>query len=348
MQTDVSIHYSPFIIYYKYKMPTYVPSFYMPSEWQRELQLAIDNPLFLLKLLKLPPPLNLLPQSAFNLRVPRGYVARMRQGDPNDPLLRQVLPLLDETVEMPQFSIDPLNEQAVQTVTGLLHKYHGRVLLVTTKACAIHCRYCFRRHYSYQPLSISTVIEAIRADTSIQEVILSGGDPLTLTDNRLAELAHQLATIPQIQRLRVHTRLPIVLPERVNSDLLTWLTGTRLQPVIVVHANHPNELNHQVNQALHSLIDAGITVLNQTVLLRGVNDQASILIQLSEALFSQRVLPYYLHLLDRVQGTAHFEVPLTQATQILEQMRCALPGYLVPQMVREIAGMAYKQPIISS
>lgn len=329
-------------------MPTYVPSFYMPSEWQRELQLAIDNPLFLLKLLKLPPPLNLLPQSAFNLRVPRGYVARMRQGDPNDPLLRQVLPLLDETVEMPQFSIDPLNERAVQTVTGLLHKYHGRVLLVTTKACAIHCRYCFRRHYSYQPLPISTVIEAIRADTSIQEVILSGGDPLTLTDNRLAELAHQLATIPQIQRLRVHTRLPIVLPERVNSDLLTWLTATRLQPVMVVHANHPNELNHQVNQALHNLISAGITVLNQTVLLRGVNDQASTLIQLSEALFSQRVLPYYLHLLDRVQGTAHFEVPLAQATQILEQMRRALPGYLVPQMVREIAGMAYKQPIIAS
>lgn len=316
------------------------------TDWQRELRQAIHNPTHLLELLELSDLLldhTITAKQSFGIQVPKGYVARMRKGDPNDPLLRQVLPLTDENNQLQEFSLDPVGDVAAFLVPGLLQKYQGRVLLLTTGACAIHCRYCFRRHYTPSQLHLPAILDAIRSDSSISEVILSGGDPLILTDNHLAQLAHHLATIPHVQRLRLHTRLPIVLPERINDDLLAWLTEIRLQPVIVVHANHPNELDHHVNQALQRLVGAGITVLNQSVLLRSVNDNAPTLIALSEALFSQRVLPYYLHLLDRVQGAAHFEVPEQTAIQLLEQMQIALPGYLVPKLVREVPEMAYKQ-----
>ncbi|RKZ37283.1 MAG: EF-P beta-lysylation protein EpmB [Gammaproteobacteria bacterium] len=320
----------------------------MLTNWQMELQKAIHNPAQLLKLLKLPN--NLLAQTItnqqhFGLRVPKSYVARMRKGDPDDPLLRQVLPLTKEHQPLPGFSLDPVGDINAEKVPCLLHKYQGRVLWITTGACAIHCRYCFRQHYHYSATrnSNQTILDAIRSDSSITEVILSGGDPLVLTDNRLSELAHNLAGISHIQRLRLHTRLPIILPERVNDELLAWLTGTRLPTIMVVHANHPNEIDTHVNKALLKLVEAGMTVLNQSVLLQGINDDSATLIALSEKLFNSRVLPYYLHLLDRVQGAAHFEVSLETATPLLEQMRIALPGYLVPKLVREVAGMPYKQ-----
>ena len=282
-------------------------------------------------------------QQRFSFQVPRGYVARMRKGDPYDPLLRQVLPLNEENKQIPTFNLDPVGDNRVEKVPGLLQKYQGRVLLITTGACAIHCRYCFRQHYQYFPLNALSVLEAIRHDTSITEVILSGGDPLILNDKRLAELAHHLAAIPHVQRLRLHTRLPIVLPERVNEALLTWLTETRLQPIIVVHTNHANEIDEKVNKALQHLVNRGVTVLNQSVLLRGVNDNATALINLSETLLANRVLPYYLHLLDRVQGAAHFEVPIETALKLFKKLQMRLPGYLVPKLVREIEGMSYKQ-----
>jgi EF-P beta-lysylation protein EpmB len=314
--------------------------------WQYELRHAINNPLELLELVGLSnSELKLTTQTKFKLKVPRGYVARMRYGDINDPLLRQVLPLIDETEEVEGFNFDPVGDFAAEKVPGLLQKYHGRVLLVTTAACAIHCRYCFRQHFDYKALSIKTILNEIAADGSIKEVILSGGDPLNIIDSRLSELAYSLSEIPHIKRLRLHTRLPIVLPERVTDELLNWLTATRLQPVIVVHANHANEIDEQVCLALEKLVNAGITVLNQSVLLRGINDNAADLIELSEALFSCRVLPYYLHVLDRVQGAAHFEVAAETATTLLEQMRKALPGYLVPRLVKEVAGMEFKSPV---
>jgi EF-P beta-lysylation protein EpmB len=317
----------------------------MPAYWQQELHNSIYKPMQLLELLEIadsPLAAKIAHKQGFRFQVPSSYVARMRKGNPNDPLLRQVLPLTEENQQLQGFIPDPVGDSLAEKAPGLLHKYQGRVLLVTTGACAIHCRYCFRQHYHYSAAKSLAALESIRADTSITEVILSGGDPLSLTDKRLAELARNLADIPHIQRLRLHTRLPIVLPTRVNDELLAWLTETRLQLVIVVHANHANEFDEKVNKALVKLVDAGITVLNQSVLLRGVNDNAASLITLSEALFKCRVLPYYLHLLDRVQGAAHFEVSTEIATQLIEEMRIALPGYLVPKLVREVEGMPYK------
>jgi EF-P beta-lysylation protein EpmB len=321
-----------------------------PTDWQHELRQAIRDPMQLLQLLDLSPsqlaqPLVLKP--GFALRVPRSYVARMRKGDPDDPLLRQVLPVTAEQKQLPTFSLDPTGDKLAEKVPSLLAKYSGRVLLIVTGACAIHCRYCFRQHYNYSTgQSLLAAVEFIQADSSIAEVILSGGDPLTWTDNRLAELIHQLAQIPHLQRLRLHTRLPIVLPQRVTPELLKGLTQTRLQPLMVIHTNHANEIDESVGYGLQRLVTAGITVLNQSVLLRGVNANATALINLSEMLFNYRVLPYYLHLLDRVQGATHFEVPKAAALDLLAQMRIALPGYLVPQLVQEVAGMAYKQPIL--
>jgi len=321
------------------------------ADWQDELRQAIHNPLHLLELLEIAESQlahRLMVQPHFKLQVPKGYVARMQKGDPNDPLLRQVLPLIDEQKQVSGFGVDPVGDSAAEKVPGLLQKYQGRILWLTTTACAIHCRYCFRQHYptSKTKLYYQRVLDTIRADTSITEVILSGGDPLMLLDSDLAEMAKSLADIPQVQRLRLHTRLPIVLPTRVNNELLTWLTETRLQFIVVVHANHANEIDNEVKSALQKLVTAGVTVLNQSVLLRGINDNATALMALSEILFDSRVLPYYLHVLDRVQGAAHFEVPEQTALELLEKMRVALPGYLVPKLVREVTGMAYKKSLL--
>jgi EF-P beta-lysylation protein EpmB len=286
----------------------------------------------------------------FSLRVPRGFIARMRKGDLDDPLLRQVLPVLAEGALASDFARDPVGDLASAVRPGLLHKYHGRVLLLLGGACAVHCRYCFRRHYPYRrdavtrPEQWSEALAYIRGDKSLTEVILSGGDPLALSDVRLSELARSLAAIPQLVRLRVHTRLPVVLPERIDDALLRWLVGTRLTPIVVVHANHANEIDVSVDIAFHRLREAGVTLLNQSVLLRGVNDHLEALLELSEALFRIGTLPYYLHLLDRVEGAAHFDVPLPRALELMDGLRRRLPGYLVPRLVREQAGAPYKLP----
>ncbi|CAN5360268.1 EF-P beta-lysylation protein EpmB [soil metagenome] len=283
----------------------------------------------------------------FPLRVPRGFIARMRPGDPYDPLLRQVLPIEAECGQSAGFEIDPLGEHALCTGDGVLQKYAGRALLLTTGACAVHCRYCFRRHFPYAHETAAAggwaaALDHIRRTPDLREVILSGGDPLSLADHKLARLAESLVAIPHVERLRIHTRQPIVLPERVDDGLTGWLARLSLHKIVVVHCNHPNEIDATVRSALQRLRDCGVTLLNQAVLLRGINDSAQVLVTLSEALFSAGVLPYYLHLLDPVQGTAHFDVPEDRAVAILGAVAGRLPGYLVPRLAREVAGRPAK------
>lgn len=282
--------------------------------------------------------------------MPEPYLARIRPGDAADPLLRQVLPLGAELRPAAGYGTDPLAEAAAQVAPGVLHKYPGRALLITTAACAVHCRYCFRRHFPYADAHVGgshlgAALEALRADPSIREVILSGGDPLALSDARLGALGRALAEIPHLRTLRVHTRLPVVLPQRVDEALLTWLRSSALRTVMVIHANHAREIDDGVLAALARLRAAGATLLNQAVLLRGVNDTAPAQADLSERLFEAGVLPYYLHLPDRVAGTAHFAVGERRARAIVAQVRARLPGYLVPRLVREVPGLASKKPV---
>jgi L-lysine 2,3-aminomutase len=287
----------------------------------------------------------------FPLFVPRGFVARMRPGDPADPLLRQVLPVADEIADVPGFVADPVDDDAATRQPGLLQKYHGRVLLVATGTCAVHCRYCFRRHFPYDesPRSLDewqAAFDEIAGDTSISEVILSGGDPLTLVDATLAAMIEQLSDISHLRRLRIHTRLPIVIPERVTDELVEILREMRLTPVVVVHANHANELDEHVAAAIAKLADARVMLLNQAVLLAGINDSVEAQMALSERLIELRVMPYYLHQLDRVAGAAHFEVPVAKGRQIVEQLRSGLPGYAVPRFVQEVAGAVSKLDLV--
>jgi EF-P beta-lysylation protein EpmB len=286
----------------------------------------------------------------FSVFAPLGYIARMQQRDPLDPLLRQVLPLENELAEDPQFRADPVGDAAAELLPGLLQKYHGRALMITTGACAVHCRYCFRRHYPYSesptsPQEWKPVIRKIAADRSVQEIILSGGDPLTRSDAQLAELAAMLAAVPSLQRLRIHTRLPVIIPDRVTDELLDWACGTRLLTIVVVHANHAQELDDSVAAALSRIADAGIQVLNQSVLLRGVNDSSEVLVELSRRLLECRVMPYYLHQMDRVASASHFEVPVEQGLRLVSEMRRLLPGYAVPRYVQERPGEPAKSAL---
>ncbi|MGH8323319.1 MAG: EF-P beta-lysylation protein EpmB, partial [Steroidobacteraceae bacterium] len=272
--------------------------------------------------------------AGFRLRVPRSYVARMRPGDPADPLLRQVLPVERELEDVADYVTDPLGEHAALRAPGLLQKYHGRALIITTSACAVHCRYCFRREFQYsEQMSAaprwSAALAEIAQDASLEEVILSGGDPLSLSDARLKSLTDALVGIPHVRRLRVHTRQPVVLPSRVDDGLVGWLQTVCLPMVFVLHVNHPNEIDSDVRAACEKLRASGVTLLNQSVLLRGVNDDADVLAELSRRLFDAGVLPYYLHVLDRVRGAAHFEVPEAQARVIAGELAARLSGYLV-------------------
>jgi len=315
-------------------------------DWQRMLAEAVRDPAVLLDELGLDQNLLAGAYSAarlFPLRAPWPYIGRMRHGDPQDPLLRQVLPLDAEYHDPPGYDADPVGDGQALQPGGVIHKYHGRALLVATGACAINCRYCFRRHFPYTDINASAgdwsgAIDYLSRHTSITEVILSGGDPLALTDRRLGQLIPQLTAIPHIRRLRVHSRLPVVLPQRINDALLEWLTGSRLQPIMVIHANHAAELDGDVADAIHRLGNAGVTTLNQAVLLRGVNDDVATQSQLHERLFDIGVLPYYLHVLDSVSGGSHFEVDADEACSILRGVSAELPGYMVPRLVREIAG----------
>lgn len=323
---------------------------HLRSRWQRIMRDAIRSPDELCQRLQLPREFTERARQAatdFPLFVPLGYLRRMRPGDIADPLLRQVLPLPIETDARKGFSVDPVADGQATLVPGLLKKYAGRALMVTTGTCAVHCRYCFRRHFPYAVVprgfdAWQPALAQLASDPTIHEVILSGGDPLTLVDDRLAWLAERLAAIGHLRRLRIHSRLPIIIPERVGDELLTWLRGTRLTTIMVVHANHPRELDRDVEAALGRIVDAGVPVLNQAVLLGGVNDSADVLVELCERLADLRVVPYYLHQLDRVSGAAHFEVPLARGLAIHRQLRRRLPGYAVPRYVQERPGDEYK------
>jgi len=324
-----------------------------PVHWQTLLGQAITEPEELLRELDLP--LRLLPgarraSDCFRLQVPAGFVRRMRRGDPDDPLLRQVLPLGEELEFTAGYSLDPLQEMHSMAAPGVLHKYHGRVLLTLTGACAVHCRYCFRRHYPYSEAnaarqSAQAAVDYLQQQLDVEEIILSGGDPLSLSDNRLQGLVARLTAIPHLKRLRIHSRLPVVLPERVDQRLLNWISTPRLRVVLVIHCNHANEIGASVRDAMDKLRAAGVTLLNQSVLLRGVNDELDALVELSERLFEAGVLPYYLHLLDPVQGASHFAVSEPTGRQLVDAMRARLPGYLVPRLVREVPGEASKIPL---
>lgn len=322
-------------------------------DWQQSLADVVTNPNDLLELLQLEPGqvgLYSLDSVSFPFRVPREFVARMQPGNPRDPLLLQVLPSKQELLAMPGYSHDPLQEQQVNKLPGLIHKYRGRVLLTITGSCAINCRYCFRQNFSYEQnnpgrFGWQKIIDYVAADPTINEVIFSGGDPLVAKDNLLLQIIEPFSKLPHIKRLRIHTRLPIVIPQRITSSLINVLINSGLQIVVVVHANHPNEIDFSVGESLRSMQIAGITVLNQSVLLKNVNDNAQVLADLCERLFENGCLPYYLHALDKVAGSAHFDVHSTRAKKIVWELSQLLPGYLVPRLVREVPGVGAKVPI---
>lgn len=285
----------------------------------------------------------------FGLKVPREFAELINKADPSDPILRQVLPIGAESLLSEGFSADPVGDLKTSIVPGVLHKYQGRLLLIASGSCAIHCRYCFRRYFPYQETAAyrdkwQQALTYIKDAKDIQEIILSGGDPLSLSDSRLAELVAQLEAVPHLKRLRIHTRLPVVIPTRLTTELARWMTSGRLRKILVLHINHRNEITPGLTQPLSRLYQGGVTLLNQSVLLKGVNDSLTALIALSEALFEANILPYYLHLLDRVQGSAHFEVDDEAALRLENSLRNSLPGYLMPKWVREHAGLAAKQP----
>jgi EF-P beta-lysylation protein EpmB len=321
--------------------------------WQRQWREAIGDPRELLEMLELGHLAGiLLParDTGFGMRVPRAFAARMRRGDPADPLLLQVLPRSAELHEIPGYGTDAVGDMTARVAGGVLHKYAGRALLIATGSCAVNCRYCFRRHFPYAQETAAAnrwqdAIEHLRGDPSIEEVILSGGDPWSLATPKLAELTAALADIPHIRRLRIHTRLPVVLPERVDAELLAWLHALPWPVAVVLHANHANEIDAAVAAACRRLRDAGAILLNQSVLLRGVNDSVDALAELSARLFDCGVVPYYLHQLDRVAGAAHFAVDDARAHELVAELRGRLSGYLVPRLVREIAGEPAKTPL---
>lgn len=334
--------------------PARMPALLRQPKWQQLLADAVSRPAELFELLGLDPaqlPAAMAASSAFPLRVPRSFIARMRHGDPRDPLLLQVLPVASELASVEGYGVDPVGDMDSRAAAGLLHKYEGRALAIATGACAVHCRYCFRRHFPYANESAlgggwQQIVDHLRTDASVNEVILSGGDPLSLSDRRLTQLTDLLQTVPHIRRLRIHTRYPIVLPERIDSGLLAWLAALPLQKVVVIHANHERELDDSVARACGDLVAAGATLLNQSVLLKDINDSVDALAALSERLMAIQVLPYYLHVLDRVAGAAHFDVAESTAQILHEGLLTRLPGYLVPRLVREIAGRASKTPLV--
>jgi len=324
-----------------------------PSAWQRQLSHAIRDPAALCERLGLSQAWLANAHAGhqlFEICVPEAYLARIVPNEPNDPLLLQVLPTGNETDATPGYVTDPLEEAEHRPVKGLIHKYANRVLLIASPTCAINCRYCFRRHFPYSENSPSRAqwqeaLDYLRADTSIHEAILSGGDPLAASDRQLAWLVEQLESISHLKRLRIHTRLPVVIPDRVDKALLGWLSSTRLQKVVVLHINHANEIDQAVVDACTRLKQAGVTLLNQSVLLRGINDSVPALAALSERLFEAGILPYYLHVFDPVQGAAHFDVPDQEAKALVAQLLEHLPGFLMPKLVREVPGKASKTPL---
>lgn len=326
----------------------------LPEKWQEILSDLITDPKELMKILELDPAqarFDEAPILEFPLKVPRSFIGRIKKGDWNDPLLRQVWPSVEESLDLPGYVKDPLAEADHNPAPGLLHKYHGRVLMTVAPHCAVHCRYCFRRHFDYAANTPDRkhwreALDYIEADSSIEEVIFSGGDPLAISDRHFAWLLQQLEQIPHLTTLRIHTRLPVVIPQRITRELSSILGHSRLKVVMVLHCNHSRELDDAVGDNLNTLTADGVILLNQSVLLRDVNDNCTALVALSKALFAHNVLPYYLHMPDKVAGTAHFDVTETKAAQLILGMQQQLPGYLVPTLVREEAGEGSKTRLL--
>lgn len=320
------------------------------KSWQQALKQVVRDPAELCALLNLDKTWLAGAKQAstlFPLRIPREFVALMEKGNPHDPLLRQVLPLSEELTPTPGFSGDPLNESLYNPHPGLLHKYKSRVLLTIAGACAVNCRYCFRRSFPYRENNPGQQgwqqnIDYIKQAPNINEVILSGGDPLMLPDKQLAQLHESLCEIPHLKRIRIHTRFPVMIPQRIDAAFNHWFANSPLQSILIFHINHPNEISPAFRERLITLREKGVTLLNQAVLLKGVNDDLDTLTQLSEALFDTGILPYYLHVLDKVQGTAHFDIPDTMAKALHQGLQAELPGFLVPKLVREAPGKSSK------
>lgn len=325
----------------------------LQSCWQKELAMAVSKPETLLKILSIEPSYfnssDFDARKLFPVKVPLPFINKMEKGNPNDPLLLQVMPVRQEFLKMAGFYQDPLQEQSNQR-PGLLHKYKSRVLILFRTGCAINCRYCFRRHFPYKnnhlnKQSLLDTLDYIANNNNINEVILSGGDPLMANDDAIEWFVDKLEKIPRIIRLRLHTRLPVVIPNRITEQLCQRLSRSRLQIVIVTHINHCNEIDQVLTEKLTQLKNAGITLLNQAVLLKGINDSCQAQVDLSESLFAAGILPYYLHLLDKVEGASHFHIEDYEASQLMHQMLIELPGFLVPKLVRESGGMQSKTPI---
>ena len=322
------------------------------KSWQKDLREVITEPKQLLALLNIAPDdylQHFKARTLFPVRVPISFIKRMKKGDINDPLLRQVMPLTKEFTITNGYLEDPLEEHDT-VAEGLLHKYKNRVLMIVKSACAINCRYCFRRHFPYEDNSPNkkrwqSALEYISQHTEISEVIFSGGDPLMANDEHLSWLVAQIEKISHVTRLRIHSRLPVVIPNRITKKFVKLLSDSRLKPTIVLHINHPNEINQELIEAIEPLRLARIPLFNQSVLLKGINDNAQTLVNLSETLFDAGIQPYYLHMFDAVQGAAHFDVSEEESVEIAKTMLASLPGFLMPKLVREIAGQANKTPI---
>lgn len=320
--------------------------------WQQQLNQAISDPLKLVEALSLDPQvfeLHIKARRLFAMRVPQPFIDKMKKGDQNDPLFKQVMPDNDEFLTPKGFSADPLGEQQT-AIAGLLHKYKTRVLVIFRGGCAINCRYCFRRHFPYGDNNINKqklndIIDYVKQNPQINEVILSGGDPLMAKDQHIQWFFDALSTIDTITRIRIHTRLPVVIPARITPSLTQLFATSNKKIIMVLHINHPNEIDETLINALKPLTEAKVTLLNQAVLLKDVNDEVQTQVDLSEKLFTANILPYYLHVLDKVTGASHFEVTEEKAKKLMREMIKELPGFLMPKLVREIAGQPSKTPI---
>ncbi|RUO20328.1 EF-P beta-lysylation protein EpmB [Aliidiomarina haloalkalitolerans] len=323
------------------------------ERWQQELAQSYTNPLQLAEFLGLSPAWAEQHNAArklFPMRVPQPFVRLMEKGNEQDPLLLQVMPLISEFEQLPGFTNDPLAEAEHSPVPGLLHKYQSRVLIILRGGCAVNCRYCFRRHFPYEDHQLKrddwdSIERYLSNHPQINEVILSGGDPLMAKEQHLLEAIQRIERFANIKRLRIHTRLPVVIPSRLTQSLLNVLTSSRLQSILVLHANHAREVSPELKRQLEKFRQQGVWILNQSVLLKDINDSVEALTALSEALFQAGIQPYYLHQLDAVAGAAHFAVADTEAVRLSAELRKQLPGFLVPTLVREIPGEPNKTPL---
>lgn len=314
--------------------------------WSQHLSRALTSLPELIQQLALPDDMlteGLAAQAAFKLLVPRPYLSRIEVGNPQDPLLLQILPSAMEMQAVPGYTTDPLAEAEHNPQKAIVHKYKRRLLVIAAGSCAVNCRYCFRRHFPYGENQLAqsewqSVIDYLVAHPEVNEVIFSGGDPLMMKDALLADKVRKLEALPQIKRIRIHSRLPVVIPQRVCEEMLSWITSSRLDIVMVWHINHANEVDEEVILAATKLKQAGVTLLNQGVLLKGINDTVEAQVALSEAVFKAGLLPYYMFTLDPVEGAAHFDISIEQAQRLMGKVAAELPGYLVPRLAKEIPG----------